>query len=132
MLNKVISFLWGRKHPQIEKIVHEGLRTEREYQLHCNQILQGEVEYRLPDGTRVDILTDCLAIEVDFAKKWYEAVGHAAHYSRLTNRPPGVLLIVRDKTDEKYVSAAKSAINKIQVKVELDYYHITLLIYRDY
>ena len=132
MLDKIISFFTGRAYPEIETITHEGLRTERDYQLHCNEILQGKVEHRLPDGTRVDILTDCLAIEVDFAKKWYEAVGQAAHYSRMTKRPPGVLLIVKERGDEKYVSAAKDAVNYIKVKIEEDYFPITLLIYRNY
>ena len=131
MLNRIIRFFTGNI-PQIEKIQHEGLHTERDYQLHCNQIFQGKVEYRLSDGTRVDILTDCLAIEVDFAKKWYEAVGQATHYARLTDRPPGVLLIVKERYEEKYVTAAKNAVNNVKVKVGNDYYQITLLIYRDY
>jgi len=109
-----------------------GLRTERDYQLHCNQILQGKVEYRLPDATRVDILTDTLAIEVDFAKKWYEAVGQSCHYARCTDRAPAILLIVTDKFQEKYIKAAKEATKNTQVKVGDNYYPITMLVYRDY
>ena len=123
---------WFKKRPEILPLQEGGLRTERDYQLHCNQILQGKVEYRLPDATRVDILTDTLAIEVDFAKKWYEAVGQSCHYARCTDRPPAILLIVTDKFQEKYIKAAKEATKNTQVKVGDNYYPITMLIYRDY
>ena len=105
----------------------EGLKTERYYQLKCNAILQGKTEYRLTDNTRVDILTDDLAIEVDFAKKWYEAIGQAAHYSRHTNKKPAILLIVRNVLDEKYVKAAIEACRVTQVNG----YYIAVLVYRD-
>ena len=35
----------------------------------------GKVEVVMKDGTRCDILTATHAIEVDFAKKWAEAIG---------------------------------------------------------
>lgn len=58
-------------------------------------VLQGgEHEKRLADGTRVDCLTTQYAIEVDFATKWYEAVGQALHYARMTGKQPGIMLIV--------------------------------------
>jgi len=104
-----------------------GLRTERDYQLKCNEIFQGRIEYRLSDGTRVDILTDDLAIEVDFAKGWYEAIGQATHYARLTKKKPAILLIVKRPEDEKYVKAAIEA-GKI---TQVNGYYITVLIYRD-
>jgi hypothetical protein len=105
----------------------DRLRTERDYQLKCNAILQGKIEYRLADNTRVDILTDDLAIEVDFAKKWYEAIGQAVHYSRHTNKKPAILLIVKDTLDEKYVKAAIEACRVTRVNG----YYITVLVYRD-
>ena len=54
------------------------------------------VEVRLADRTRVDILTEDYAIEVDFATKWAEAIGQALHYARMTGRKPGVIIIIRD------------------------------------
>ena len=131
----MIKSIWNWiKSPQPEMLPLQegGLRTERDYQLHCNQILQGKVEYRLPDATRVDILPDTLAIEVDFAKKWYEAVGQSCHYARWTDRAPAILLIVTDKDQEKYIKAAKEATKNTQVKVGTNYYPITMLIYRDF
>lgn len=102
------------------------LRTERDYQLKCNEVLQGIVEHTLPDGTRVDILTDDLAIEVDFARKWYEAIGQAAHYARLTQKKPAILLIVKEEKEEKYVTAALEACKVTQVNG----YYIIVLVYR--
>jgi hypothetical protein len=53
----------------------------------------GKMEYRLPDGTRVDCLTETHAWEVDFQHKWAEAFGQALHYARMTGREPAVLLV---------------------------------------
>jgi len=54
---------------------------------------QGQVEYRLPDNTRVDCLTDSYAIEYDFSHKWAEAVGQSLHYARMTGKRAGIVLI---------------------------------------
>ena len=41
----------------------------------------GQVEVVMKDGTRCDILTATHAIEVDFAKKWAEAIGQSLNYA---------------------------------------------------
>lgn len=75
------------------------LHTERYYQeQHC----EGEKEYRLPDRTRVDCLTEEYAIEYDFGRKWAEAIGQSLHYGRMTQRKPGIVLIIESPKDEKY------------------------------
>lgn len=107
------------------------LRTERDYQEHVNKIYQGEIEKRLADNTRVDILTDDLAIEVDFAHKWYEAVGQACHYSMMTGKRPAILLIVRDSSEERYVKAAVNVCRNVRVDLDGHEYSITVLIFRD-
>ena len=120
----VVSFPLFAQHS------HE-LRTERDYQDHVNSVYQGKLEHRLEDNTRVDILTDDLAIEVDFANKWYEAVGQACHYSTMTGKRPAILLIVRDSDEERYVLAAKNACRRVRVDLDGKYYAITVLIFRD-
>jgi len=55
---------------------------------------RGQVEYVLDDRTRVDCLTPEFAVEADFGHKWAEAIGQALYYGHMTNRQPGVLLIV--------------------------------------
>jgi len=63
----------------------------------------GRVEYRLPDGTRVDCLTDKYAVEVEYAPKWAEAVGQSLYYaSYFPNRLPAIALIV-DQRSGRYV-----------------------------
>ena len=130
--NYIIDLIKSWFYPPTETLdffgtVETGLRTERDYQLKCNEVLQGKIEHRLQDATRVDILTDDLAIEVDSAKNWYEAVGQSVHYAKMTKKKPAVLLIVRRPEEEKYVKAAIEACNITQVNG----YYIVVLIYRD-
>ena len=73
------------------------VKNEKYYvSLFAEYIEDCEIEYRLKDNTRVDILTQHYAIEVDFEKKWYEAIGQALHYELLTNLIPGIVLIIDD------------------------------------
>ena len=55
--------------------------------------IKGETEVTLSDRSRVDIITDTFAIEVDFAKKWAESIGQSLFYSYALNKKPGILLI---------------------------------------
>jgi hypothetical protein len=71
----------------------QAKESERYYQdLWCNA-RSGEVEHRLPDRTRVDCLTEVHAIEFDFTSKWAEAIGQALHYSLMTGKRGGIVLI---------------------------------------
>ena len=62
----------------------------------------GVMEVVLPDRTRVDCLTTGHAVEVDFARKWAEGAAQAMHYSRVTGRAPGALLIIEKPGDWRY------------------------------
>ena len=78
----------------------------------------GIAEYRLPDRSRVDILTQCLAIEVDWCKKYPEAIGQALYYAIMTERQPAILLLLRNKPSEpKYLERARKAAASIQMPV---------------
>lgn len=64
----------------------------------------GIAEFRCREGSRVDVLTDSMAYEVEWVKKWKEAIGQALLYSVLTGRPGGVILLLRGKpNEEKYI-----------------------------
>lgn len=54
------------------------------------------MEYKLNDKTRIDCLTDTLAVEVDFANKWAECIGQALYYGRKTRRTPACVLILEN------------------------------------
>lgn len=75
---------------------------ESYYQNEWAQKWNGVCEYKLPDGTRVDVLTKNYAVEFDFAKKWAEAVGQALHYGRMTGKRPAIVLIIEQPSDFKY------------------------------
>ena len=54
------------------------------------------MEYRLEDGTRVDILFPSRACEIDWDYNWAEAVGQSTYYGLKTGRPALVILLVSD------------------------------------
>jgi len=110
----------------------KGDKDEAYYQRLINNILQGQLEFRLDDGTRVDILTDYFAVEVDWAHKWYEGLGQAFHYGLKTQKIPMVCLIVRSKSDEKYVERAIDGLRNTRCNINGMNYTPGLLVYRDY
>lgn len=61
------------------------------------------LEYRLPCGSRVDILTKDIAWEVDWAPKWCEGVAQSVYYGLSTDRKPGLWLLKSPDDDEDYV-----------------------------
>ena len=82
------------------------------------KMLGGVAEFSLPERTRVDILTTTLAIEVDWVKKWPEAIGQAIYYGLRTDRQPAILLLLRGKpTEEKYLERARIATREIKLPV---------------
>ena len=71
-----------------------GKQSERYNQEKFAREIGGQVEVVMKDGTRCDILTATHAIEVDFAKKWAEAIGQSLNYAMHTGKRPGVALVV--------------------------------------
>ena len=65
-----------------------GKQSERFYQEKFAREIGGKVEVVMKDGTRCDILTATHAIEVDFAKKWAEAIGQSLNYAMHTGKRP--------------------------------------------
>ena len=76
--------------------------SEDDYVNLINKKFKGIKEASVQSG-RVDILNDEYAIEVDFARKWKEAVGQALWYGQQTLKKPGIVLIAESKTDQKYI-----------------------------
>jgi predicted amino acid racemase len=82
--------------------------SEKYYQEKFCKELNGKIEYRLFDKTRVDCLTNEYAIEVDFAKKWAEGIGQSLYYSKITKREPAVALIINIDSEERYLRRLKT------------------------
>ena len=72
-------------------------QRERDYQA---TLCQGwEIEHTLPDGARVDCLSDAHAIEIDFSDKWAEGIGQALFYGAQTGLGPGLILVCRQQLE---------------------------------
>ena len=71
----------------------------------------GEIEHVLPDRTRVDCLTDTHAIEFDWGKKWAEAIGQSLYYSYMTNKKAGIVLIVDEGKEDRFIKRLETVTN---------------------
>ena len=91
-------------------------KNEKYYQQKWCKEHQGKIEVVLKDQTRVDCITKKYAIEFDFARKWAEAIGQSLHYSIMTEKQAGIVLIMRSKKDQKYLER----IEEINKKYDLD------------
>ena len=81
---------------------------EKYYQKEWCSRWDGNLEYLLPDRTRVDCITKSYAVEFDFAPKWAEAVGQSLYYSKMTGKQAAIILILEKETDFKYFERAKT------------------------
>jgi DNA gyrase/topoisomerase IV subunit B len=79
---------------------------------YCNLIHQqlgGEREVTVTSGL-VDIVTETHAYEVEWAKNWKHSIGQALWYGLQTNKKPGVVLIIRENKEFKYLQQLNSAL----------------------
>lgn len=93
------------------------IHKEKTYQNYFASYINGECEYVLKDKTRIDILTDRYAIEVDFANKWHEAIGQSLYYSIRSKREPGILLIMENEKDWRYLKRLLYVTKQYNIKV---------------
>lgn len=79
----------------------------------------GRTEVTAGDGTRCDILTDSYAIEVDFARKWGEAIGQSLNYGFQFNRQAGILLILEKPSDRRHFIRVNSIIEHYDLPIKV-------------
>lgn len=84
-----------------------------------NYFLKSRVEVTLADKTRADIITKDHAIEVDFGEKWAESIGQSLHYGLQTKKTPGIVLILEQEKDFKYLERTKNIILNNNLNVVL-------------
>ena len=82
----------------------------------------GVMEYPLDDKTRVDCLTKTHAIEIDFASKFYEAIGQSLYYSIKTGKKAGVYLIIENDSELKYLDRLNAVSQKYGIEIWADIY----------
>lgn len=80
---------------------------------------RGEIEHVLPDRTRVDCLSDTHAIEYDWGKKWAESLGQSLHYSAMTGKKAGIVLITIPRNKERYLKRLRGAIKAHGLDVDV-------------
>ena len=95
---------------EVAAVERAARKTELEWcrllaaEMGCDQATG--IEQRIATGTRVDLMNDQWAIEVDWASKWAEGCGQALYYGICTGRQPGLLLLLREPADRRYVDRA--------------------------
>lgn len=98
------------------KHIHPEKYYQNEY---AKTLVNSQTEVVAPDGTRCDILTSTHAIEVDFAKKWGEAIGQSLNYALQLNRRAGILLILENASDYKYYVRVNSIIKHFNLPIDV-------------
>jgi len=92
-------------------------QRESYYQALMAKHLNGQKEVLLDDKTRVDILTDTFAIEVDFAEKWSEGVGQSLYYGNKLHKKAGIVLVINGLEDDRFVQRLMSVAIKHDITV---------------
>ncbi len=88
----------------------QDLVTEDDYSRHIQTLIGGEREV-LIDGGRIDLLLENYAFEIEWAYNWKEAIGQSLWYGLNTNRKPGIILIMSDRSDNKHDIRLNTALN---------------------
>ncbi len=82
---------------------YQVFALEKDYAKPFCESVNGIQEYVLSDKSRIDCLTKDYAVEVEFAKKWAEAIGQSVYYGLMINRKPAIAIII-DKNDKRYTN----------------------------
>jgi hypothetical protein len=96
-----------------------AVQPERYYQDQWCDDHNGKTEARMPDGTRCDCLTSTHAVELDFARKWYEAIGQSLNYARQTDRRAGIVIIHRGEKDANKLRSLTDTILFYQLPIDV-------------
>ena len=79
----------------------------------------GELEVPLEDGTRVDLLTDTHAYEIEHAHNWKEAIGQALHYAHMTSRSAGIILVMHSDKAQDHLEQLKAIVEAYSLPIEV-------------
>jgi len=106
----------------LEVLTERGEREAVEHLAGQSEFAGAKIEVSLWDGTRCDMLTEEYAIEVDWSRKWGEAIGQSLYYAEVLQRKPGIILLVRDKRAEMvYVYRCQTVCAKYGIRLWVKY-----------
>lgn len=94
-----------------------NINPERIYQAAWCSAAGGRIETTLEDRTRVDCLTTEYAVEVDFARKWAEAIGQSLYYAKMTGKRPGIVLILEEDNDRRHLHRLMQIADELDIMV---------------
>ena len=98
-----------------------ALAGEREITKSLAATYHATAEVVLSDGSRADLVSDRYAIEVEYAHHWKESIGQSVLYGILTDKQPGVVLLVADPDKEaKYIERCRCVCDKLQIKLWIE------------
>jgi len=63
-------------------------------------------------------VTDTHAIEFDFGSGWAESIGQGLHYSAMTNKKAGIVLILENVKYRKYWIRLNTTIEHINLPID--------------
>ena len=66
----------------------------------------------------VDCLTETVAYEFDYARKYHEAIGQSLWYAMNTGRKAGIVLILEKESDKKYLKRLQMEIEHYNLPIE--------------
>ena len=101
-LTLILYFVLSKFKAEESKFGEPRFGTERYWQDVIQEEIGGTKEYRLDDGTRVDLLFPHEACEIDWADKWAEGIGQSIYYGLKTRKAPLVILLAKKDGWEKY------------------------------
>jgi len=84
--------------------------TEDDYNRAWCAAHNGQAEVVLADRTRADCITHTHAIEADYARKFYGAIGQSLWYAFQTSKRAGIVLIVDPADNGRYLYRLNSVI----------------------
>ena len=93
--------------------------SERYYQEKFAKRLLAQQEVIMLDGTRCDLVTKTHAIEVDFARKWAEAIGQSLNYARLTGKRAGIVLLIKQNKEERHLKRLDRIIQLYDLPIDV-------------
>ena len=96
-----------------------GRKSERHYQKIWCDLHSGAMEVRLDDGSRADCVTADYAVEVDFERKWSEAIGQSLWYAEQTGLKPAIVLVMDNLGDTKYYDKLRKILGYVEIPIAL-------------
>ena len=79
----------------------------------------GRAEVVFDDRTRCDCVTGKYAIEFEYAKKWYQAVGQSLHYAIKSGKAPGIILILKNNGDLEYLRSLEATVSYYKLPIKI-------------